>query len=149
MKFEIYQIKNIEAPYAFMGYDYAIKHGLSMNKDYSLVYEGEIEEGKGLEDIFYMFNVNRPEDFKGHSLSVSDIVKLGNKLYYCNSIGWKRIKQFDVVITTKLIYHNYVIGKNKQDAEEYVQSLLDNDEIDLTEEDELDTEISEVIEINK
>ena len=135
MKFEIYQIKNIETPYAFRDFDYALKNGLSMN-DYSLVYEGEIEEGKGLEDIFYMFNVNHPEDFKGHSLSVSDIVKLGNKLYYCNSIGWKEIKQFDVVITTKLIYHNYVIGSDERDVKEFVQSLLDNGEIDLTEEDE-------------
>lgn len=29
-----------------------------------------------------------PEDFKGHSLSTSDIVSLDGKLYYCDSFGW-------------------------------------------------------------
>ena len=43
-----------------------------------------------------MFNYTHPEDFKGHSLSVSDIVILTNsdsirKMYYCDLYGWSEI----------------------------------------------------------
>ena len=41
-----------------------------------------------LEEIFTLLNVNHPEDYTGHSLSVSDIVVLNDKKYYCDSYGW-------------------------------------------------------------
>ena len=51
---------------------------------YKKTYEGEIETDKTdefeiLEEIFTLLNVNHPEDYKGHSLSVSDIVNLNGK----------------------------------------------------------------------
>ena len=60
---------------------------------YENTYEGEIETDKTnnyeiLEEIFTLLNVNHPEDYKGHSLSVSDIVELNGKKYYCDSYGW-------------------------------------------------------------
>jgi len=60
---------------------------------YEKTYEGEIETDKTdefeiLEEIFTLLNVNHPEDYKGHSLSVSDIVVLNDKKYYCDSYGW-------------------------------------------------------------
>jgi len=39
------------------------------------VYKGNLKE-MDLEDIFIKFNEDRPKDFQGHSLSVSDIVVL-------------------------------------------------------------------------
>ena len=51
-----------------------------------------------LEDVFYMFNMNRPDDFKGHSLSVSDIVALklngAVSFHYVDSFGFKRLDGF-------------------------------------------------------
>lgn len=69
--------------------------------EYKKVYEWYIteEETDGgntyrlLDDIFYIFNCQHPNDFKGHSLSVSDIVVLGDNYYYCDSIGWKNISK--------------------------------------------------------
>ena len=65
--------------------------------EYQKVYEGEIEGGNSeyfiLEDLFSIFNVNHPEDFKGHSLSVSDVVELDGKLWYCDSYCWHKIEE--------------------------------------------------------
>jgi hypothetical protein len=38
-----------------------------------------------------MFNLEHPKDFRGHSLSVSDIVQMEDEFYYCDSFGWKKI----------------------------------------------------------
>ena len=62
---------------------------------YKKVYEGEIEALSiltALDDLFRQFNLNHPEDFHGHSLSVSDVVELDGVWYYCDSIGWVNIK---------------------------------------------------------
>ena len=99
MKYEIYQIKDIaKVDYAYRGYD---EDKFSMN-DYELVYSGTItpsdiysdEESLiigVLEDLFFVFNCNYPEDFMGHSLSVSDVVVIDGKKYYCDPFGWKKI----------------------------------------------------------
>ena len=90
MKYKIVQLIDIHTPYAFMNYEYAKNHGFSFS-DYKVVYEGEIEgdnESKILEELFVKFNINHPTDFKGHSLSVSDIVELDGLAHYCDSIGW-------------------------------------------------------------
>ena len=45
-----------------------------------------------LEMLFERFNLgNYPEDYKGYSLSVGDIVKVGNQAYICGIVGWKEI----------------------------------------------------------
>jgi len=69
-------------------------------RDYMLVYIGELRRRSGrsdgtdfavLEELFYRFNVEHPEDFLGHSLSVSDVVQVGNRFYRCESVGWKQV----------------------------------------------------------
>lgn len=65
-------------------------------EEYKPVYSGTIEEGdlnknQILENIFIKFNVSHPEDFKGHSLSMSDIVVLDNETYLCDMVGWKKV----------------------------------------------------------
>lgn len=47
-----------------------------------------------LEDIFRIFNISKPENFKGHSLSVSDIVSIHDgeeRIFYCDICGWKEL----------------------------------------------------------
>lgn len=88
MKLKILQIKDLHrCKYSFMDYDWAIEHGFTLN-DYEEVYECDVEKGTTLEDIFYIFNIERPEDFSGHSLSMSDIVELDGKMFYCDFAGW-------------------------------------------------------------
>lgn len=69
-------------------------------ENYNLVWEGTFEEFANvpstnniwnLDKIFSIFNCSRPDNFKGHSLSVSDIVVLDGEYYYCDSYGWEKI----------------------------------------------------------
>lgn len=93
-KFKIKQLAK-ETEYAFLWYDLAKKKGFNLD-DYEVIYEGEIEEKNNIEAtldlLFYIFNMEMPKDFKGHSLSVSDIVELDSKNYYCDSAGWQEVK---------------------------------------------------------
>ena len=94
-KYKILQLKDIRSvDYAFMDYKYALQCGLKLD-DYKTVYEGEINVNENvnetLEDLFRIFNVERPNDFRGHSLSVSDIVEIDGKQYYCDYLGWKAL----------------------------------------------------------
>ena len=72
--------------------------GLKVTRDmYEIVWEGEVDESETvdgtLEDIFRRFNIGaKPEDYKGHSLSVSDIVRLDDKYYYCDSYSFEQIE---------------------------------------------------------
>lgn len=92
MKYKILQLKDIgSVKYAFMSYDYAKQHGFAFD-DYQIVYEGTIEAQDkihALEELFTQFNINHPADFKGHSLSVSDMVELDGEACYCNPLGWE------------------------------------------------------------
>lgn len=44
-----------------------------------------------LEDLYYVFNVNHPKDYRGRSLSMSDVIQLDSDYYYCDMVGWKKI----------------------------------------------------------
>ena len=63
-----------------------------------MVYAAELSPGETLEDIYTRFNTDHPEDFRGHSLSVSDVVVLHEKgsdtAYYVDSIGFKEVPDF-------------------------------------------------------
>ena len=94
MKYKIKQIKDVEnCAYAFKHYEWA-KNVIDLN-DYEVVYEGELdypEMPNALEELFEIFNVKRPNDFKGRSMAVSDIVEVEGKNYYCDAVGWKELK---------------------------------------------------------
>ena len=66
--------------------------------NYEAVYTAPIEPGTGLEDIYTKFNIDHPEDFKGHSLSVSDVVVLHQRgkdtAHYCDSFGFQQVTEF-------------------------------------------------------
>lgn len=67
------------------------------SKIYDKVYDNEVE-CRGLEDIFRVFNVERPEDFKGRSLSVSDVVEVYESgdvergFYFCDRFGYEQVE---------------------------------------------------------
>ena len=68
---------------------------ISRQTNYEVVYEGELdypEMPNALEELFDIFNVRRPNDFKGRSMAVSDIVEVEGKNYYCDAIGWVELK---------------------------------------------------------
>lgn len=95
MNYKIYQVDPHDCDYAFEWWSWA-QDRFDFN-DYELKYEGEIEVedvNKTLEDLFTKFNIKRPQDFKGHSLSVSDIVELDGKYYYCDNVGWTDITKY-------------------------------------------------------
>lgn len=66
--------------------------------NYNLIYTAELTPGTSLEDIYTRFNIDHPKDFKGHSLSVSDIVVLHQNgedtAHYVDSFGYKEVPEF-------------------------------------------------------
>ena len=101
LKYEIYQLQTSE--FIFCGMKYFKKNGLLVPEtDYKLVYTGEIPvSGKGIQNdldyLFMKFNTDHPEDFKGHSLSVSDIVRIvGGEhegYYFCDSFEFIKLEE--------------------------------------------------------
>ena len=99
--FSIYQLKggNETLDYRFEPLDSIHRNGLSVKpENYELVYEAPLTEKDDLESIYTRFNVDRPADFTGHSLSVSDIVVLhqGGKdtAHYCDRAGFSEVPEF-------------------------------------------------------
>ena len=83
----------------FMSLDWLESKGFSVDRDhYQMVYARQREPGETLEDIYRRFNIDHPEDFRGHSLSVSDVVVLhengADAAYYVDSIGFKELPGF-------------------------------------------------------
>lgn len=99
MKYSIYQVaeESKESFYLlFASLEMVNNMGLHVNEDhYNKVYEGEIKESDTmLDDIYCKFNLHRPNDFKCHSLSVSDVVEIEGKFYFCDSYDWVQILNF-------------------------------------------------------
>ncbi|MDY6311922.1 MAG: YodL domain-containing protein, partial [Lachnospiraceae bacterium] len=100
-RFGIYQLKDTEEArdIHFMGMDYLESKGIAVTKEnYDLLYTAPLEEGTSLEDIYTRFNIAHPADFRGHSLSVSDVVVLHqngeNTSHYVDSFGYREVPEF-------------------------------------------------------
>ena len=99
-RFAIYQMDmGGEHTYQFMGVESAQKLGYSIDgKDYRMVYAAPWTPTVTLDDIFERFNINRPNDFHGHSLSVSDVIVINRtaeiKAYYVDSFGFEELPDF-------------------------------------------------------
>ena len=99
--FSIYQLKggNETLDYRFEPLDSIHRNGLSVKpENYELVYEAPMTAKDNLESIYTRFNVDRPADFTGHSLSVSDIVVLHqdgkDTAHYCDRAGFSEVPEF-------------------------------------------------------
>ena len=141
--FKIYQM-HIENNAKFMSLDFVKENNLPLAlSDYEKVYKGEAEvpEGKSNEivcDHIYMkFQGAKPEGYKGHSISMSDIIELDGKYYYCDSYGWEEItfnnkkdttmKQTEkkVAMTTDEKVFNLCVESAKQSKNGYTFNLKD------------------------
>ena len=120
-RFGIYQIKPGTAgvEYCFMGMDFVKRKNFEICKEhYGLVYQDALKAFDSVETIFERFNLERPEDFRGHSLSVSDVVvfKEGDRCcaYYIDTVGAVYLPDF------------YKTGKEKaRDAADCPKDVLD------------------------
>lgn len=91
---KIYQLNNQQRRYfGFLNYDLGAElNGREVTaNDYDLVYTIVLPDDVSLEDVFYLFNVNHPADFTGHSLSVSDVVEMDGSLWFCDDFSWKML----------------------------------------------------------
>lgn len=92
----IWQLKSdVDPKCKFIGYEELIEKFGQVDKDnYKIVYDGELETNN-LEDIYIKFNQDYPYGFKGHSLSMSDVVELydseGSEFNYVDRFGFKEI----------------------------------------------------------
>lgn len=99
--FSIYQLKGGDETrdYRFEPLERLRELGLSVQKDnYDLVYSAPLSDRETLEDLFVRFNVERPEDFTGHSLSMSDVIVLRHgeqqSAHYLDRGGYTEIPEF-------------------------------------------------------
>ncbi len=112
-KYGIYQLKdNPELrDFHFAGTAELLKRGILSDdfkeiqpENYNLVYAGELSDiqgqsqGEKLNALFEKFNIDHPADYKGHSLSVSDIVVLHengeNSAHFVDSFGFTELPDF-------------------------------------------------------
>ena len=112
-KYGIYQLKDSPGlrDFQFAGTESLKRRGIIKDnfdaikpENYNLVYVGVLSELQGrtqsatLEAVYEKFNVDHPADYKGHSLSVSDIVVLHengeNSAHFVNSFGFTGLPDF-------------------------------------------------------
>ena len=99
--FSIYQLKHGDETrdLRFEPYDRLQATGNIVDRaNYELIYSAELTPGTSLEDIYTRFNIDHHKDFKGHSLSVSDVVVLHQNgqdtAHYVDSFGYKSVPEF-------------------------------------------------------
>lgn len=106
----VYQLP-VENERCFLSYNEEAKPNIS---DYNLIYEISVpkeivDKNKDafLEKLYFQLNTNHPSDYKGRSLSVSDIVTISDenesKAYFVNSFGYKELSDFEVSDTKKQV----------------------------------------------
>lgn len=96
MDVKIYQINATRDTDRVMYLNYDTINGAVNCEIYDPVFSGEVK-ADNLEDVYYLFNMERPPGFRGHFLSVSDIVEvvkaesIAPGFYFCDSIGFREI----------------------------------------------------------
>lgn len=100
-RYGIYQInsRQEERGYQFLSLEAAKEMGFTVDgKDYQMVYSERLREATTLDNLFERFNIERPNDFTGHSMSVSDVIIMnrGGRLtaYYVDSFGFTELPDF-------------------------------------------------------
>lgn len=110
MKVRIYQInKELDTENTlFMGFDFAEKHGGVDPSVYKCVFDGSLN-CSDIEEVYALCNTEHPIGYNGHSLSVSDIVELDDGCYFCDSIGFKKLADFDLSKVEPLIGRRMIV----------------------------------------
>lgn len=138
--FAIYQLRNSDdtAELRFMGTEYLQSKGLEIDRsNYVPVYTGNLDspgdEQDKLNNIYAKFNIDRPQDFTGHSLSVSDIVVLRQNgvvsCHYVDSWGFKEMPTF-------LPQQNYLKNAEMAMEDDYnqIDGIINNGKRETTDE---------------
>jgi len=103
--FAIYQLNDTElcTELLYMNMEYLAKKNIAVNRNnYNAVYAAPLRydgtKPQILEALYEKFNLDRPHDFHGHSLSVSDIVALKQdgvvSYHYVDSVGFRELPEF-------------------------------------------------------
>ena len=99
--FSIYQLRGDDdtRDYRFEPLDRLKEKGMTVDRsNYKLVYSAPLHDIETLESIYQRFNIDHPEDFTDHSLSVSDVVVLRHgeqeTAHYCDSVGFTEVPEF-------------------------------------------------------
>ena len=118
--FSIYQLRHdldsdLRHEISFESFERLAAHGRSVElANYDCVYTGgELNDGVTLDDIWEKFNIDRPDDFTGHSLSVSDMIVTVRdgvtQAFYVDSVGFeelpdisKEIEELDSYVGAKI-----------------------------------------------
>ena len=108
-RFAIYQLRDDESlrDYHFASIAELKKNGLYIDREnYNRVYRGRLHKGETLEDLYERFNINHPSDFKGHSLSMSDIVAIRQEgqitAHYVDRIGFADVPDFNLTLEERV-----------------------------------------------
>ena len=119
--FSIYQLKRGDETrdFRFEPYDRLQAVGLSVEAaNYDLIYTAPLTPDMTLESIWEKFNIDHPKDFKGHSLSVSDVVVLHQSgqdtAHYVDSFGYKQVPEFLQEQTKQLTPDELTTGEKIQ-----------------------------------
>lgn len=135
-KYGIYQLKDDPElrQFRFEGTEALKRMGITKynfdaikRENYNLIYVGELSElqgqtqGETLEAVFEKFNIDHPADYKGHSLSVSDIVVLHedgrNSTHFVDSFGFTELPEFTRTLE----------GEKTQEADKAEMELTDEE----------------------
>ena len=102
--YEVYQLQSGERLHGIRFESYEMNRGKVTFDDYDLVYSGNLNDIKGtaiedkLNSLYFMLNMQRPDDFRGHSLSMSDVIvaKDGKEenAYYVDRTGFADMPEF-------------------------------------------------------
>lgn len=100
-KYSIYQLKDGEELHyhRFVSFEELKKHDLKVDvNNYEFVYSDDLKENDTLDTIYNKFNTAHHDDFRGHSLSVSDVIVIEKEneisSYYVDRIGFKELPVF-------------------------------------------------------
>ncbi|MCJ7855341.1 YodL domain-containing protein [Lachnospiraceae bacterium NSJ-143] len=117
--FSIYQLKRGDETrdFRFEPYDRLQAAGLVVDRaNYELIYAAPLTPDMTLGSIFERFNIDHPADFKGHSLSISDVIMLHQNgqdtAYYADSgAGFRQVPEFLQEQQKELVPDNYLTGE--------------------------------------
>ena len=143
-RYEIYQLTAdpANAKLLFTSYDRVHADGMTINRNnYELKYSAPLTPDTTLDNIYDQFNINRPADFTGHSLSVSDIVVLHRNgqdtAHYVDSIGFADVPEFLTEQTQENVFQrntpperDVFEGNSPAERAELAASDPDNDVFD-------------------
>lgn len=98
--YEIWQLKDTPENQALMFSDYAYASLFRLTENrYEKVYEATTgPDTDSLNKLYFKFNIDHPADFKGHSMSVSDVVVLNDNgvktAWFCDRVGFRELGSF-------------------------------------------------------